>query len=48
MMQAKLTKLVAFGLKICPMAELEDVLLGKEAEAQQMPYQRQSEGSSAM
>lgn len=31
MMQAKLTKLVAFGLKICPMAELEDVLLGKEA-----------------
>lgn len=33
MMQAKLTKLVAFGLKICPMAELEDVLLGKEAEA---------------
>mgnify|MGYP002535785582 FL=1 len=32
MMQAKLTKLVAFGLKICPMAELEDVLLGKEAE----------------
>ena len=32
MMQAKLTKLVSFGLKICPMAELEDALLGKEAE----------------
>ena len=31
MLQAQLTKLVSFGLKICPLAELEDCILGENS-----------------
>ena len=37
MMQAKLTKLVAWGLKICPMAQLEDFILGGDAAEETCP-----------
>lgn len=34
MLQAKLTKLVAWGVKVCPLNQLEDVILGAQPKAE--------------
>lgn len=41
MLQAKLTKLVSWGLKICPMDQLEDRILGEAPEAAEKAVQEQ-------
>lgn len=41
MLQAQLTKMISWGLKICPMEELEDVILGSA-----MPAETEQSGGS--
>lgn len=46
MLQAQLTKLVSFGLKICPLAELEDCILGENS-CEAAPEQQKKEAGGA-
>ena len=46
MLQAQLTKLVSFGLKICPLAELEDCILGENS-CEAAPEQQKEEAGGA-
>ena len=46
MLQAQLTKLVSFGLKICPLAELEDCILGENS-CEAAPEQQKEETGGA-